>query len=364
MQTQPSTQVAGEAQENSRTDVQLAAIKGTSEVATAFLQRPNATLEEAKELISHIGQTFSAFISMSPVPPQAARPGPRPGTRQTTSRGAGKGDVDKAQQALGAAIKEVAPKTNGTATEAKADDEKTATVAKKPPKGKTLTKPKKAKATKAAKKAAPKKAKKSKSLKRGKPSGQFAEIIEQFDDFEDASLTPMVAVKDSITPDAIICLHTGEGYTMMKSHLYHLGYRDTDEQTAGDRYREFWKLPEDYPLVAPSYSDRRKDIAKKTVTGRRPGAKTILERADKAENRHEYLVKTTVFPNYIISLIDGTMQKHLDLHVENNKMTWEDYLKKFDLPADYPKESASVSAGQNEMRERQGVEEKRTGTTG
>ncbi len=358
MQTHPSTKVAGEAQENSRTDVQLAAIKGTSEVATAFLQRPNATLDEAKELITHIGQTFSAFITASPVPPQAARPGPKPGTRKG-ARGRNIDDKTGAQQALGAAIKEVAPRTNGAATEAKKDGE--TTVTKKPPKAKTLKKPKPTKAAKAVPKKAKKKAT---SLKRGKPSGQFAEIIEQFDDFEDASLTPAVPVNDSVKRDVIFCLHTGEGYTMMKSHLYHLGYRDTDTQTAGDRYREFWKLPEDYPLVAPSYSDRRKKIAKTTVTGRRPGAKTILERAEKAENRHEYLVKATVFPNYIISLLDGSPQKMLDMHVENNKMTWDDYLKKFDLPADYPKESASVASGQKEMRERQGVEEKRTGTNG
>lgn len=331
MKNQP-TQVAGEAQENTNAAAQ-AAIEGTSRIVEAFLQRPTATLAETKDLISHVGQTFSAFITTSPIAPKS-KPGPKPGNRRAVTPPGG--DVT---DALKAAIAQVDPKSKKNGAE-------TTSSAKKKPGPKP-----KAKATKKVKG----------KLKRGKPTGQYAEIIEQFEDYEDAGLTPAVAIKDSITPTAIISLHTGKPITMMKSHLYHLGYRDTDTQTAGDRYREFWKLPKDYPLVTQEYSERRKDLAKKMITGRRPGAKTLLDRASKAKDRHEYLVKHTVFPNYIISLIDGSPQKILDLHVENNKMTWDDYLKKFDLPADYPKSAESVGKAQDDMRERQGL---RTGTGG
>jgi predicted transcriptional regulator len=36
-------------------------------------------------------------------------------------------------------------------------------------------------------------------------------------------------------------------------------------------YRERWKLPPDYPLVAPSYAARRSDLAKSIGLGKNRG---------------------------------------------------------------------------------------------
>ena len=36
-------------------------------------------------------------------------------------------------------------------------------------------------------------------------------------------------------------------------------------------YRERWGLPRDYPMVAPSYAERRSTIAKQLGLGRKPG---------------------------------------------------------------------------------------------
>src|SRR3546814_14810699 len=38
-------------------------------------------------------------------------------------------------------------------------------------------------------------------------------------------------------------------------------------------YRARWDLPADYPMVAPSYVEKRRAIAKATGIGRRPGQK-------------------------------------------------------------------------------------------
>lgn len=40
-----------------------------------------------------------------------------------------------------------------------------------------------------------------------------------------------------------------------------------------DQYRARWKLPADYPLVAPNYAAKRRDLAKAIGLGRKPAAK-------------------------------------------------------------------------------------------
>jgi predicted transcriptional regulator len=49
---------------------------------------------------------------------------------------------------------------------------------------------------------------------------------------------------------------------MLKRHLK-TAYDMTPEQ-----YRERWSLPSDYPMVAPSYAEKRKELAKKIGLGR------------------------------------------------------------------------------------------------
>jgi predicted transcriptional regulator len=36
-------------------------------------------------------------------------------------------------------------------------------------------------------------------------------------------------------------------------------------------YRARWGLPADYPMVAPNYAEKRRDLAKKIGLGRKPG---------------------------------------------------------------------------------------------
>lgn len=38
-----------------------------------------------------------------------------------------------------------------------------------------------------------------------------------------------------------------------------------------DEYRERYNLKADYPIVAPSYSEQRRDMARKIGLGRKPG---------------------------------------------------------------------------------------------
>lgn len=79
-------------------------------------------------------------------------------------------------------------------------------------------------------------------------------------------LKPAVPIKKSITDDHLICLEDGKKLKMLKRHLS-TAYGMTPEQ-----YRAKWGLPADYPMVAPNYSKKRKDLAKKIGLGRKPAS--------------------------------------------------------------------------------------------
>ena len=78
------------------------------------------------------------------------------------------------------------------------------------------------------------------------------------------SFTPAVSVRKSLaSPDHILSLIDGRPYKTLKRHLAAHGL--TPEQ-----YRERYKLPSSYPLVAQSYSQTRRAVAEKTGLGRKP----------------------------------------------------------------------------------------------
>ena len=77
---------------------------------------------------------------------------------------------------------------------------------------------------------------------------------------------PAVPIKKSVFPDFIVCLEDGKKLKMLKRHLK-TSYNLTPEQ-----YREKWRLPATYPMVAPSYASHRSTLAKSIGLGRKTGA--------------------------------------------------------------------------------------------
>jgi predicted transcriptional regulator len=71
---------------------------------------------------------------------------------------------------------------------------------------------------------------------------------------------PAVSVKKSITPDFLICLDDGKKFKSLKRHLSSLGMTP-------DQYRQKWKLPQSYPMVAPNYAATRSSLAKSMGLG-------------------------------------------------------------------------------------------------
>jgi predicted transcriptional regulator len=74
---------------------------------------------------------------------------------------------------------------------------------------------------------------------------------------------PAVNVRKSITPEYIICLEDGKKFKSLKRHLR------THYNLSPEQYREKWKLPADYPMVAPSYAEARSSLAKRMGLGQR-----------------------------------------------------------------------------------------------
>ena len=78
---------------------------------------------------------------------------------------------------------------------------------------------------------------------------------------------PAVSVRKSLAnPDHIISMIDGQPYKMLTRHL------STNGLTP-DEYRKRYNLPADYPMTAPNYSERRRQLAKEIGLGRKPGQK-------------------------------------------------------------------------------------------
>lgn len=78
---------------------------------------------------------------------------------------------------------------------------------------------------------------------------------------------PAVSIRSSVKPDYIVCLEDGKKLKMLKRHLM------THYQLTPEDYRAKWNLPSDYPMVAPSYAEKRRALAHKIGLGRKAAAK-------------------------------------------------------------------------------------------
>lgn len=80
--------------------------------------------------------------------------------------------------------------------------------------------------------------------------------------------SPAVPIKKSVQREYIVCLEDGLHARTLKRHL------NSAHGMTPDQYREKWGLPDDYPLVAPAYSESRSKMAKKLGLGRKPIAES------------------------------------------------------------------------------------------
>ena len=81
---------------------------------------------------------------------------------------------------------------------------------------------------------------------------------------EPEKLEPRIPIRKTITPDHLISLEDGKKYRSLKRHL-------TGRGLTPEMYRAKWGLPHDYPMIAPSYSKQRSDLARQLGLGQLRG---------------------------------------------------------------------------------------------
>ena len=86
-------------------------------------------------------------------------------------------------------------------------------------------------------------------------------------------------MKKSVFPDFIVCLEDGKKLKMLKRHLQ-TSYGMTPED-----YRTKWRLPRDYPMVAPNYASTRSSLAKQIGLGPQAGLEAVGRPANNAAAR-------------------------------------------------------------------------------
>ena len=91
---------------------------------------------------------------------------------------------------------------------------------------------------------------------------------------ETVEYTPAVSVRKSLaSKDRIISMIDGKPYKTLRRHLSGNGLTP-------DEYRARYGLKPDYPMVAETYSESRRAMAKKIGLGRKPGQRTATPAED------------------------------------------------------------------------------------
>jgi len=77
-----------------------------------------------------------------------------------------------------------------------------------------------------------------------------------------APIKPALSANDAVTHDKVYCMCCGRGFSMLKRHL------GAEHGLSEGEYRKMFSLADDFPLVAPSYSDRKAAYAKQAGLGK------------------------------------------------------------------------------------------------
>lgn len=76
---------------------------------------------------------------------------------------------------------------------------------------------------------------------------------------------PAVSLADAVTADMVYCLCCGKPFKMLKRHLR------AEHRLSEAEYRFQFKLAEDFPLVAPDYSQKKASQARASGLGKGRG---------------------------------------------------------------------------------------------
>lgn len=99
--------------------------------------------------------------------------------------------------------------------------------------------------------------------------------------------TPAVSVRKSLSsPEYLVSLIDGKRYKTLKRHL-------TSHGLTPEAYRERYGLSASYPMVAPEFAAKRREIAGRIGLGRRPQADAVPVPAQTAAKSPDHAVNAT-----------------------------------------------------------------------
>jgi predicted transcriptional regulator len=89
------------------------------------------------------------------------------------------------------------------------------------------------------------------------PANAIKIVFSALRDAQEKRSLPQVEVTASVTHDHIVCLEDGVKRIVLKRYLR------SQHGMSPEEYKKKWGLPEDYPMIAPSYRERRKKLSQK-----------------------------------------------------------------------------------------------------
>ena len=94
-----------------------------------------------------------------------------------------------------------------------------------------------------------------------------------------ARTEPAIPIDKAVTKDKVFCLCCGKGFKMLKRHL------GAEHGLTEAAYRAMFGLSEDMPLVAPSYSERKANYARRVGFGKYDRRDAGAGNSDAEENQ-------------------------------------------------------------------------------
>lgn len=88
--------------------------------------------------------------------------------------------------------------------------------------------------------------------------GDVGEVVHGSVNFGGADVSPwkpMVSKEEAVTQDEVVCMICGKRGKALKGHL------TRSHKMRLEEYRKAFNLPKDFRMVAPSYSERRRQLA-------------------------------------------------------------------------------------------------------
>jgi predicted transcriptional regulator len=98
-------------------------------------------------------------------------------------------------------------------------------------------------------------------------ASELREVGTRIERAVDVKPEPAVPVRRSIGQDHLVCLVCGKKQKLLKRHVA------VEHGLTPSQYRELFDLKPDYPMTAPSYTERRRELALQIGLGRpkKPG---------------------------------------------------------------------------------------------